>query len=437
MTTSSSVAVTCLNQLIVEIQQKQIPKTLAYWRLNNPQIVQALHDFASKKEDKEETTNDVSALLDDVLTLFRDQLNPLLAEQESEYKDAFVGVSTGGASDGGGQANKIDYCQNEVSVVFGGKYPTAGNKPASISETLVSKLVTHSRHVITVSRSDFEVAALPPNVTHISKQNLDSDDTTGVGVEEYKNVMNFARYKLNSLAAATDTEQQGGIAFYLTLGQHKGINPFQRNIQGAINFCQALQQTMTANQQSSLPSWRVVVTGTDATLPSTYPDGIVTINDEELVIPSYKIMKYNYVYAMSKLGQYYLVVNTVANLLDQELIVEETAPIIDKIQKHVSSAGDDGDYHPDRALIQMEELDTISKRIMELCNDPIIASRLWIATGISICYTPLHAHPWTDATIATDSPRSHIIEQIVRRLKNAISIEKAASLHFPPHPNSN
>ena len=57
-----------------------------------------------------------------------------------------------------------------------------------------------------------------------------------------------------------------------------------------------------------------------------------------------------------------------------------------------------------------------------------------IAKGISICYTPLHAKPWTQQAInnaATGlSPKAFVLEQVVKRLKNAISIEQAVDCHF-------
>jgi hypothetical protein len=404
----SSAAVTRLNQLIAEIRQ-QSPKTLAFWRLSNPKLVEALQEFAAGDD---RTENDV--LLDQVQALFCNKVNPLLAQQEHDAK-------------GFARSASADCAKHEISVIFGGKY---SKNPASISEVMVSKLMEQSPHVITVSRSSAGDASssLPKNLTHIAKQNLDAAEG---GVPEFVDVIKLAQDSFSS-KSENDTATQR-IAFYLTLGQHKGVNPFVRNLQAAQNFCEALQQTMeTSKHQTN--SWRVVLTGTDATLPSTHPDGKVRIddNDQEFVVPSYKIMQYNYIYAMSKLGQYYTGVHTVASLLGRQEIVDETAPIMERIRKHVYDAGEDGDYHPESTNngITMPELDDMSRRIVELAGQ--MSDHFRIATGIRICYTPLHAKPWTAAGLKTESPRGHVVEQIVRRLKNAISIEMATACHFPP-----
>jgi hypothetical protein len=447
---SSSVAAssTRLNQLIAEIR-RQSPKTLAFWRLSHSNLVEALQEFAAGDDDDQNDNNEL-LLLDQVQALFRDQINPLLAQQENSTKGFLFSEEQSNNNNNNynnGSAAAADYAKQEVSVVFGGKY---SKNPASISEFLVSKLIEQSPQVITVSRSMMitgdDDASLPKNLTHVAKQNLDAAEG---GVPEFVDVMNLAKESFQNSNNADDDENNTTrrIAFYLTLGQHKGANPFVRNLQAAQNFCQALQQTMDSSspqqqqQQQQHPSWRVILTGTDATLPSTHPDGNVCIvldedgHQEDLVVPSYKIMQYNYVYAMSKLGQYYMVVHAVATLLGRKEIVEETAPVIDKIRQHVYKAKEDGDYHAESSSstsssITMAELDEISRRIIELADQ--VSDHVWIATGISICYTPLHAKPWTAAGLKTESPRGHVVEQIVRRLKNAISIEKAAARHFPP-----
>jgi hypothetical protein len=239
-----------------------------------------------------------------------------------------------------------------------------------------------------------------------------------LGENEFAEVLNMARQEWKaSYPTAT-------LVLYLTLGQHKGKNPFVRNLRVAQNFCVALENTVSASDGR----WRVVLTGTDATLPSTHPDTPIRLKDDDISIPTYKIMEYNYVYAMSKLGQYYIVANTIAKLINRNGIVSQTASVISKIQEHVETAGEDGDYHSDAAVVSMAELDDISRKSIEIERE--LKDHFWIARGISICYTPLHAKPWTEQALNTLSPKANILEQIVRRLKNAISIEQAASCHF-------
>jgi hypothetical protein len=55
------------------------------------------------------------------------------------------------------------------------------------------------------------------------------------------------------------------------------------------------------------------------------------------------------------------------------------------------------------------------------------------AKVISICYTPLHAKPWTEQAKSAASPKTYILKQIVRRLKNAVSIEQAVFYRFLPY----
>ena len=116
-------------------------------------------------------------------------------------------------------------------------------------------------------------------------------------------------------------------------------------------------------------------------------------------------------------------------------------------------AGDDGNYHPPNYsddyggnnpsnTISMEELDDISRQV----SSSILASqhlkgRFSIAQGISICYTPLHARAWTEQAIkemegvedATDryyQEKAYVLEQIVKRMKNAISVQQAVLSHI-------
>ena len=384
-------AKTHLQSLVKEICS-QSPPTLAKWRLSYPPLMQALEAFAAAEEEK-------GALLSETQHLF-DIINPLLAEQEQSV-DAFPSSAAAPSS-------------SHLAVVFGGKYAAS---PRSISELLVKKLVATCPHVFTVSRS--HIPDTPMNVTHFQKQHLDQET---IGGEEFSQVLQSA------ISKWTDDQE---LIIYFTLGQHKGHNPFQRNLQAATNLAQALK---TIKKLQERKDWKVVLTGTDATLPSTHPDGKLRLTIDgksvEYLVPTYKIMKYNYTYAMSKLGQYYIVAQAISQIIGKEpMATEECKPVIDMIQRHVLAAGEDGDYHPEQQpILSMPELDAISEKV-----DSLLArlDQLTIAQGISICYTPLHARPWTEQALSSsENSKGFVLEQIVRRFKNTISMEQAVACHF-------
>ena len=108
---------------------------------------------------------------------------------------------------------------------------------------------------------------------------------------------------------------------YFTLGQHKGVDPCGRRIIDAINFAKALENIFLLNTSNTngddvppISNWKVIVTGTDATLPSskTHKKIVKVVADEDgddfydssnveigsnsniLTVPCYHIMEYNY-----------------------------------------------------------------------------------------------------------------------------------------------
>jgi hypothetical protein len=488
-----SVAELRLKELCLGVLQNQSPKTLAYFRLSNPAIVQELEDFAASSNAENGPARETltKPLLEQVLDLFQ-RLNHRMAEQEQScptWGDFFVASKPKNdkmSSLNGASSRSISPIQ--ISVVFGGKY---SKSPASISEQLVSKLVHRSQTVYTVSRSLCNKDDLPNNVKHIPKQNLDAGDgssndgtsyTDSQGADEFYDVMSMAKEEwLKTSSGSNPTTAM--LVFYFTLGQHKGVNPFIRNLNSAQNFHRALQKLSLPSSSSksnisksntsntgSCRSWRVVVTGTDATLSSNRPPSEFTMttdgNDATkatmLTVPTYKIGTNNFVYAMSKLGQYYWIANAVARLLVMQSgengkhkyqeIVSETEDIFCKIRSHVTDAGEDGAYHGDsedsdtssaKSSISMEELDEISLEMTSIIEEGLLRDHFRIAEQISICYTPLHAKPWTRDAIQNasedtvdssssvpSSQKAFILEQIVKRLKNAISIDSAASSHF-------
>eukprot|EP00980_Cylindrotheca_fusiformis_P012197 scaffold2962_cov126-Cylindrotheca_fusiformis.AAC.13 len=402
-----------LKTLLDEIEN-QSPKTLSFWRVSHEPIVKILSEFA-ETDGSEGVTESMSTLLPQVQTFF-DDLNSALSSQEAEdpmYQSYKQEKGLNPPEESRNTGSEV------VSVVFGGKFPK--DNVHSISEGLVRKLAKTNFRVYTVSRSSIDYP-LPSNLVHIPMQNLDSDDT-GTGSREFMDVMQLA---------AEGFKAGKRVVFYMTLGQHKGDNPFSRNMHAAQNFCFGLLHVLSGQTYTN---WQVVLTGTDATLPSDHNESNFTIHKNEfLVIPSYKILKYNFVYAMSKLGQYYQVANAIAHLTDHQDIITETEHIIAKIKVNVEDAGENGNYQPpspeEKGKISMEELDEYSRRIVEIEKE--LHEHFVIAMGISICYTPLHAKPWTEKALSQGelSPKAFVLEQVVKRLKNAISIDQAVECHF-------
>lgn len=483
-----TVAENRLKEICSQILQSS-PKTLAHFRLSNPAIVKDLEDFAFSTSDEDEPR----PLLHQVLELFQ-RLNMHMAEQERScpsWRDFFVASRLHKKEPSYNDEYSSEITSPiEISVVFGGKF---SKNPASISEQLVSDLVRRSQTVYTVSRSICDKEDLPSNVKHISKQNLDKSDGNAtndsiIGADEFYDVMSMAKkewLETSSHQQLTFPSTTATLVFYYTLGQHKGVNPFVRNLNSAENFHRALTKMASSSPELSPLSssesnrsnlmkrnWRVVVTGTDATLPSTHPpskmamDLVENNTDDAIVytVPTYKIGTNNFVYAMSKLGQYYWIANAVAGVLMMQEdkkgntqygeIFNNTKQVFGKIKHHVTSAGEDGAYHSggnevseettgNKIGISMAELDSISLEMSSLMEGGLLQDHFQIAEQISICYTPLHAKPWTEDAIKKSSSvddaspssilssqKAFILEQIVKRFKNAISIKSAASSHF-------
>jgi len=442
-----------IQQLKVLLTPITTDGTLAVWRLSNKRLCDTLTEFAENTNDDDD--KDYAKLLEHTRELFR-SLNVILAEQEREYKSSNFALNF--------SSRMKPIRKDEFSVVFGGKYT---DQPGSITEELVSKLVKDNPHVYTVSRAEIPSSALPSNVTHIQCKHLFCHIG---GKGEMLNVLNTARDEWQrSYSKFTK------LVVYFTLGFHNGENPFVKNMCVAGDFRDALLETLRDLKPNS---WRVVFTGTDATRPSTYEDGTFlweenNIVQRSLTIPTYKITERNYIYAMSKLGQFYQVASAVAQLLNHTDINDKLMPTIKRVHKNVKIAKEGKnsyDYlvHNSVPLLKktkrekmihglkmlhlwrhrkkrrpgavytkhsnalIEDLNTVSKNIEDIVMDSSsLRDHFMITDGISICYTGLHSVPWTKEAVTTDDPRFFILKQIVFRLKNAVSIEQAASLHFP------
>jgi len=415
-------------------------QTPALWRLSNKPFVEALRDFTTTNDEEDE---DDEKLLEKAQELFN-KLNPLMAQQERDnyhFAPSFVSNSSR---------------EDEFSVVFGGKY-TNKVVPESISETLVKDYLKDSCCIYTVSRSRLS-CKLPENMKHFPKENLDSER---LGKKEFLEVLNMARCEWQE--SYPDTT----LVIYFALGSHSGGGAFKRNLIFVENFTKALIESLESVKNAS---WRVVVTGTDATLPSTHKNNEVKFvldgddsKEVNITIPSYKISEGNYFYAMSKLGQYYIVASAVAQLLNQKEICEELKPTVMKIRNEIfiddltksqllngfrdcKSTGQlnsatkslrrcslpvriPGERKLDRIKYEIPWLNKVSESFT--LYEKSLKSHFWIAGGISICFTPLHGKPWTSEAIFDDHPRLYILKQILWRLKNVISTQQAAALHFP------
>jgi len=408
-----------LEDLLSKTKQHQ---TLAVWRLSDEKLVDTLKLFATDRRDED---SDYTKMLEQTQGLFN-RLNPLLAQQEREdehFSSSFSAMESVG--------------KNEFSVVFGGKYTL---KPKSISETLVAILAHNNSRVYTVSRSP-PSPGLPQNLKHFQSENLDSDE---LGKGEFLKVLNQARDEWQESYYNTT------MVIYFTIGFHKGENPYERNIFTARNFGDALVKSFSSIGNNS---WRVVVTGTDATRPTTYEDATFRWKGENsinLTVPSYKIHEGNYIYAMSKLGQIYTVASAVAKLSKDRGIHKKLKPTIERIEKTVKMVKEG-----DNSYAYLVEISKRTGRLRKLCGRMKMKDKIYLKTelngiskyvqqieeslgkhfllaeGISICYTSLHSEPWTEKAITTDDPRYDILRNIITRLKNAISLEHAAALHFP------
>lgn len=416
----STTAQNCLQELWDEaVNNKEIGGscTLTYWRLSNTEIWNALRDFCTAPEWKMDGA-DENACREETQLLFS-KLNQAMVDQERTLLWPNEDIP--------------QPQDNQWSVVFGGKW---SSNPISISETLVGLLAASTKfRVYTVSRTSIEKSSLPENVVHFAKQNLDSPG----GREEFEQVI--ARV-MADYDEAHKYHEKSPLVFYFTLGQHKGHNPFVRNISGAKNFAQTLSEIVSAKLTTKSIPWKIVITGTDATNPSTKADSAVVVNGISTTVPTYKIMPYNFVYAASKLCQYYVIgaaISDAGGISIAPLLTERDendgsmASLIGQLESFVHFSGKNGTYQ-DNHILGQEELDQISTHWDVV--EAVLRKYLQVARGISICYTPLHRDPWIQSSFeqcaeeSQGSPKAYIIQQIVRRFKNAISIDKAARAHL-------
>ncbi|CAB9506282.1 expressed unknown protein [Seminavis robusta] len=399
--------------------------TLAYWRFKQPDVLQALEEFA-KSQDWNRETADKEACIREVQDLFT-KMNKGMVQQEKEslWRDD-QGPSP---------------CAKQWSVVFGGKW---AERPCSIAEQLVDLLWNAGKEarVYTVSRStQINWEAQPDNVKHFPKLNLEE---AKVGKGEFEDVLNkvFDDYDAAFASNGQEDKEKVPIVLYFTLAKHKGNNlPFQRNIQSANNFVQALESVVPSRLVAKNIPWKVVVTGTDATCPSTQQDkDLGMVEGVATTAPTYRVLPHNTVYAASKLCQFYSIAASVAKMTQTDVKPlassreghDGSLTAIDKqLQNFVFSAGANGAFQ-ENDYLDAKELDEVSLYWTDVA-EPSLKKHLQTAKGISICYTPLHRDPWTEMGLdktKTDSPKKIVIDNVMWRLRNGISIDRAARAHL-------
>jgi hypothetical protein len=440
-------ALRCLLQMkddVVAEKEKTGTCTLSYWRFQSPEIWQALVDFASS-QDWNYDDYDENKCRQEVQVLFT-RMNQGMKAQE----------------------HTLIWCPSTVrvpnvqwSVVFGGKWADVA---CSIAEQLVDLLLSAEgggdSRVYTVSRTPTcgDPSHKPPsNVVHLPKLNLELDD----GPQEFEDVLNrviddwekehyFTNNGTSNSSTTTTTTTsttpptttKTPIVFYFTLAKHKGNNlPFQRNIQAVNSFVVALYKVVPSRLIAKGIPWKVVITGTDATNPSTQEDPTLTVDGVPTTTPKYKIVTYNTVYAASKLGQFYAVAAAVQKMTQIPVLppLESNRPdndgsleaITKQLEDFVKHSGANGTYQENPYLTD-KELDAISNYWTQVV-EPALSQNVQTAKAISICYTPLHRDPWTTMCLtdrSQESPKKFMIQNILWRLKNAISIDRAARAHL-------
>ena len=431
MTETITPALACLREMrdeVVEQKEKTGECTLSYWRFSQPDIWKAMEEFASASDWPYEGA-DEEACRQELQTLFT-KMNLAMVQQERTllWPDIPEPVPN----------------QHQWSVVFGGKYAVV---PCSISEQLVDLLATTggNTRVYIVSRTPAPTKTedgkngtnLPPaNVIHFSKLHLDTEG----GDAEFEQVMSSV---VDDWEADPKTAvDKIPIVFYFTLAKHKGNKlPFQRNLKSANNFAKALEKIIPTKFIAKGIPWKLVITGTDATNPSTQQDPSFTVNNIPTTQPSYKIVEYNTVYASSKLYQFYSIATAVAKLTGANIVppLQSSRPdndgslgtITKQLEDFIVNAGANGTYQ-ENLILTDKELDQISNYWTQVV-EVALQEYLQTAKDISICYTPLHRDPWTSMCLkdkSKGSPKKFMIQNIIWRLKNAISIDKAARSHF-------
>lgn len=414
--TVAGVALDHLHSMIKDINDEET-KDLRYWRMQDSNIVNALEDFC--EEEYNDGNEGRDSLKKETQVLF-DNLNRLMDVQEQSVK-FFPEQKLIEREIRHGSESEV------VSIVLGGKKAVPAE---SISEKLVDKLAKTCKHVYTVSRSGSEAMDLDPNITHIPSQHL--MDGTEASVEGFIDIINlsidehFPPHVENKM-----------LVMYFTLGCYLAKEGFQKNIRAAKSFSEALMRTFSVKNKHV--DFKVVITGTDAIFPSNHPLTIMEWEEHErkvqLKVPTWKIADDNYVYAMSKLGQFYTLADAISTIHNIKLDIN-LGDIVERITQHINVAGDVMQYNENQEnVILMSELDKISEGWTDTVQ-PALNDYLTVANGLSILYTPLHLHFADEAIDECEeddeyggSIKAHIVYFLVFFMQNAVSIGFGANSH--------
>ena len=279
--------------------------------------------------------------------------------------------------------------------------------------------------IYTVSRSKPAKSIANSNVFHISKEGLVKTH----GAKEFAEVM-------KTVIERESLRPHHTVTMYFTLAQHAGRNAARNNVMFARNFAQALYHVFS---QDGAPRFRVVITGTDATRPSTsanYDEWVVDTQDQEhpVNVFGYKIWQRNFVYATSKLAQYYIIAESISALTNTDLSISLQRRI-EAMEEEINEANTN-EYRGADSKISMRGLNRLSDKWDAIEQE--LQPYLRVAKRISVCFTPLHGIPWRNLSFDKakteakfhGSPKAFFIEQVLSRMQNAISIESAARTHF-------
>jgi len=421
--TVSGIALDHLRGMINDINNDET-KDLRYWRMQDPGIINAFEDFC--KEEYNDGHDGKDSLMKETQHFF-DDLNRLMDAQERSVR-FFPEQKRIEREANHGSEKEV------VSIVLGGKKAVTAQ---SISEKLVDKLAKTCKHVYTVSRSGSEALDPVTNITHIQSQDL--MEGTEASVKCFVDIINKSIDEQFSPQSSDNKQGDNNVenkmlVMYFTLGCYLGKESFQRNIRAAKSFSEALMQTFSS--KNAHIEWKVVITGTDAIFPSTHPVTIMEWEEHTLKVPTWKIAEDNYVYAMSKLGQFYTLANAISTIHNIESDAIDLVDIVERITQHINAAGDVMEYNPNQDnILPMSELDKISKSWTDTVQ-PALESHLTVANGLSILYTPLHLH-FVDEAIDEckendkygGSIKAHIMHQLVFFMQNAVSIGFGANSH--------
>jgi len=270
-------------------------------------------------------------------------------------------------------------------------------------------LAAGAQHVITASRHDVE--GCDSRVTHMSGLDLFGQP------EDYTKVIDVVYEKWKALCP----HGLDKTVFYFTLGGygrnvHEIVQAAQNNIKAADGLSAALKDLP---QQFPKDKVKIVVTGTDATNPST----MCPLTG----VPVFKICKTNFFYAMSKLAQEHILAIRALEMNDQ-VAPPQSSKDLQWMKARISALSDETDLNKegfDNAEYR-ERLDRIAEE-----QDWMQAVHHFRAVKrLSIIFSSMHSPTFAKQAETATVPAVSVLCNIVARLKNAVPLQEAALMHL-------